>query len=115
MDKSLKLYVLNENMAGGKFRAEHGFSYLIEFKKEKILFDTGHTDVYLFNAEKLGINLQKEVTRIVLSHGHWDHGDGLRYIKNKELICHPGCFIKRYRRNEDGFRRDRFPKGSRHA
>jgi 7,8-dihydropterin-6-yl-methyl-4-(beta-D-ribofuranosyl)aminobenzene 5'-phosphate synthase len=32
----------------------------------------------------------------VLSHGHWDHGDGLKHLKNKKLICHPEVFQKRY-------------------
>jgi len=96
----MKLTVLTENQAGGKFLAEHGLSYLIETKTEKILWDAGHSDVFLKNASKLGIDIQKEVKRIVLSHGHWDHGDGLRYIENKTLITHPNSFIKRYRKTD---------------
>jgi 7,8-dihydropterin-6-yl-methyl-4-(beta-D-ribofuranosyl)aminobenzene 5'-phosphate synthase len=36
---------------------------------------------------------------IVLSHGHFDHGDGLQYLKYATLSCHPECFVKRYRKN----------------
>jgi len=43
------------------------------------------------------------VDHIVLSHGHWDHGNGLQYIHGKPLICHPGCFVKRYRKSGDGY------------
>lgn len=96
----MKLTVLTENLAGGRFLAEHGLSYLVETDGEKILFDTGHSDVFLKNAAQVGIDLQKEVTKVVLSHGHWDHGDGLRFIENKTLITHPKSFIKRYSKAE---------------
>ncbi len=93
----MKLTILTENVAGGTFAAEHGLSYLIECDNQKILLDVGHSDVFLRNAEKLNINLD-EVETVVLSHGHWDHGNGLKYLQNKILVCHPGSFIKRYRK-----------------
>ena len=95
----MKLTVLTENSAGAKFGAEHGLSYLIESAGEKLLFDTGHSDLFLRNAELLNINLETEVDTIVLSHGHWDHGDGLQYLDGKTLITHPASFMKRYRKN----------------
>jgi 7,8-dihydropterin-6-yl-methyl-4-(beta-D-ribofuranosyl)aminobenzene 5'-phosphate synthase len=94
----LKITVLTENTAGSKFIAEHGLSYLVETEGEKILFDTGHSDVFLKNAVKMGIDIHSEVNTVVLSHGHWDHGDGLQHIGNKTLITHPSSFIKRYRK-----------------
>ena len=96
----MKLTILTENTAGGHFGAEHGLSYLIEHDGRTILFDTGSSDLFLRNAKKLDINLQQEVDLIVLSHGHWDHGDGLRYFKNKPLLTHPGAFIKRFRKSD---------------
>jgi len=33
---------------------------------------------------------------VVLSHGHFDHGNGLEHLKGANLVCHPGCFVKRY-------------------
>ena len=92
----MKLSVLTENSASEKFSAEHGLSYYIE-NDVNILFDTGHTNVFLQNAKKLNINID-QVETVVLSHGHWDHGDGLKYINNKKLICHPEVFQKRYRK-----------------
>lgn len=92
----MKLYVLTENAASENFLAEHGLSYYIEYDAN-VLFDTGHSDVFLKNAKKLNIDLDK-VKTVVLSHGHWDHGDGLRYISDKKLICHPDVFQKRYRK-----------------
>ncbi len=93
----MELTVLTENVAGGCFIAEHGLSYLIECDDNKILFDTGHSDVFLKNAEQLKINLD-EIKTLVLSHGHWDHGNGLKYIEDKNLICHPDSFIRRFRK-----------------
>ncbi len=94
----LTIYILTENTAGGKFLAEHGLSYLVEIDNEKILFDTGHSDVFLKNAAKLKIDIQNEVKTVVLSHGHWDHGNGLKHLKDKILITHPDSFSKRFRK-----------------
>ena len=94
----MNLTVLSEMRAKDGFESEHGLSFLIEVDRKKILFDTGASNLYIRNAAKLGIDLQ-EVDRIVLSHGHWDHGNGLEYMKGKPLICHPGCFVKRYRKS----------------
>lgn len=96
----MKLTVLSENVAGQRFLAEHGLSYLIDCAGERILFDTGHSDIFLKNAEILKINIHEEVNTIILSHGHWDHGDGLNYLNNKTLISHPAAFIKRFHKNE---------------
>lgn len=96
----MKITVLTENIAGGKFLAEHGLSYLIETDGEQILFDTGQSDVFLKNAHKLRIDIHNKVEKVVLSHGHWDHGNGLQFLENKTLITHPESFIKRYRKTD---------------
>ncbi|WP_321374078.1 MBL fold metallo-hydrolase [uncultured Draconibacterium sp.] len=94
----LSIYILTDNTAGGQFLAEHGLSYLVEIDNEKILLDTGHSDVFLKNAERLNIDIENEVKTVVLSHGHWDHGNGLKFLSNKTLITHPASFVKRYRK-----------------
>ena len=96
----MKITILTENTAGGKFLAEHGLSYLIEIDDQKILFDTGHSDVFLKNARQLEIDIENDVKTVVLSHGHWDHGDGLHYLENKRLIAHPGAFIRRFHKKD---------------
>ncbi|MBE9467310.1 MAG: MBL fold metallo-hydrolase [Bacteroidetes bacterium] len=93
----MNLTVLNDNAPGGIFSSEHGLSYIIE-DDEKILFDVGPSDVFIRNAKKANIDLN-EIKTIALSHGHYDHGNGLMNLKNKTLICHPESFIKRYSRN----------------
>ena len=98
----MKFVVLTEDRnCNNSCVSEHGLSIYIEIDNHKLLLDTGITDAFLKNAENLGINLD-EVDKIVLSHGHWDHGNGLKYInKKKTLILHPECYTKRYslRRN----------------
>jgi 7,8-dihydropterin-6-yl-methyl-4-(beta-D-ribofuranosyl)aminobenzene 5'-phosphate synthase len=97
----MKIIILTENCAGAGFLAEHGLSYLIEYEGERFLFDTGHTDVFIKNASAIGFDIQNEIKTVVISHGHWDHGDGLEYISNKTLIAHPKVFMKRFRKNDN--------------
>lgn len=94
----MKITILVEN-SPGKCPGEHGISFLIEDDK-KILFDVGATDLFKKNAELLNINLD-DIDCIVLSHGHWDHVNGLEFLENKKLICHPDCFMKKFRKKDD--------------
>lgn len=98
----VKVVILNDtrNSNEDKFENDDGFSAYIETENNKILFDAGPTEKFMKNAEKLGIDLNK-VDTIVLSHGHYDHGDGLKYFDNKvEFIAHPNCILKRWWRDD---------------
>ncbi len=57
--------------------AEHGLSFLVEMDGRRVLFDTGKTGAFLANAAALGADLS-DLDAVVLSHGHYDHGGGLR-------------------------------------
>lgn len=74
-----------------------GFSVFIEAFGKKILFDTSIKRDILKNARKLNIDLSS-ADYIVLSHGHWDHTEGLQYLTDleAEVIAHPACFDKKY-------------------
>lgn len=97
----MKLIILNDNTAGRFCTAEHGLSFLIETEK-KFLFDVGPSDIILDNAKKLNIDLDP-VEDVVLSHGHWDHVNGLLHLKNKNIICHPDIFLKRFRKSNHSY------------
>ncbi|EPY7159273.1 MBL fold metallo-hydrolase [Klebsiella quasipneumoniae] len=86
---------------------EPGVSYLIEYDSQKILFDTGYSDIFLQNAQTLKIDLTS-IDSIVLSHGHNDHTWGLNHLtqyydrlnftpeKKINLICHPDALSPKY-------------------
>ena len=90
----MKLTVLVENIASGRLKAEWGLSYLIE-SDETVLFDTGASDLFLKNAELLHVDLEP-VEKVLLSHGHWDHGTGLQYLENKKIYAHTNIFMERF-------------------
>jgi 7,8-dihydropterin-6-yl-methyl-4-(beta-D-ribofuranosyl)aminobenzene 5'-phosphate synthase len=74
----MKIVTLLENTAcGEEFRRAHGLSLYVETAKHRLLFDMGPDDGFAANAEALGVDL-KAVDIAVLSHGHYDHGGGLR-------------------------------------
>ncbi len=74
----MKIYTLVENSKkkDSAFAAEHGISLYFEHKGKRILFDTGATGAFIYNATLLGIDLSK-VDVCIISHAHWDHTGGL--------------------------------------
>ncbi|MDY0303692.1 MAG: MBL fold metallo-hydrolase, partial [Sphaerochaeta sp.] len=73
----MRVTVLVENTScKSSIGAQHGLSLFIETEDKRILFDMGADDLFLKNAEALGIDL-KTVDLAILSHGHWDHGGGI--------------------------------------
>lgn len=98
----MKIAILAENTAWQGFGAQHGLSYVIEHQQNRLLFDTGHSHLFLDNAKKMGIDVQSLQT-VVLSHGHWDHGNGLQFLSQKKLFCHPDVFMKRYRQSDHSY------------
>ena len=75
----MKFVVLMENTApeGACLSAEAGLALYIEYRGHKLLLDAGSSGKFADNAAVLGIDLS-QVELAVLSHGHYDHSDGLR-------------------------------------
>lgn len=72
--------VLSDNRTSNPaLETEHGLSILLATERYKILLDTGASDVFIRNAEQLGIDLS-DVDYVFISHGHSDHAGGLRYF-----------------------------------
>lgn len=78
----MKLTVLcdNNTIIDLYLTGEPGLSFFIEDCGKNILFDTGYSDVFIKNAEELGIDLLL-TDYIVLSHNHIDHTGGLVFLK----------------------------------
>lgn len=72
----LRLTVLMENTAPGGLIPEHGLAFYLEYRGGHYLLDAGESGAFLVNAERLGIDLSA-VDLAFLSHGHYDHADGL--------------------------------------
>ncbi len=90
----MKVTVLVENTSvNEELQSEHGLSLYIETEEHKILFDMGQTDLFAKNAKKLGIDLS-EVDIAILSHGHYDHGGGLKTFL--EINKKASIYISKY-------------------
>ena len=92
----MKIVTLLENTAcDAGLCAAHGLSLYIETPKHKILFDMGPDGRFIGNAQKLGVDLSA-VDVAVLSHGHFDHGGGLRAFSEvnsrADILIHTDAF-----------------------
>ena len=103
MAETAKLWVLADNntLIDRYFLGEPAASYYLEIDGLRILLDTGYSDVFLQNADKLGLDLGR-LTHIVLSDGHNDHTNGLALLAERfdlsgvRLIAHPRCLLPRW-------------------
>ncbi|KKH96422.1 metallo-beta-lactamase [Methanosarcina sp. 1.H.T.1A.1] len=85
----LRLTVLYDNEAYPSFTGSWGFSALLETGREILLFDTGWDGTLLLkHMEKIGIS-PACISKLVLSHQHWDHIGGLPEI----LHANPGLTV----------------------
>ncbi len=83
---------------------EHGLSILIEFNAKKIIFDTGQSSQYLSELELLGIN-EADVDAVVVSHGHYDHANGLKYLEcSLPIYIHKDALLPKYKRLNDNYK-----------
>ena len=96
----MKWTVLSDNRTQNpSLQTEHGLSILLETDKHRILLDTGASDVFSRNAERLGIKLST-VDYVFISHGHSDHAGGLQYIVGRnqkaKIIVSPDALKGRF-------------------
>ena len=76
----MKWTVISDNRTcNDLLQTEHGLSILLETEHHRILLDTGASDVFIRNAEKMGIDLST-VDYVFISHGHSDHAGGLKHF-----------------------------------
>ena len=100
--------VITDNYVfGGNFRAEHGFSALVEHNGKRIIFDFGKTpEVFRFNFSQIGVSAD-EIDVGVISHGHYDHTGGVAELLKLRhpalpIFAHPEIFSNRFALDPDG-------------
>ncbi|MBN2716059.1 MAG: MBL fold metallo-hydrolase [Deltaproteobacteria bacterium] len=75
----LNLYS-NDTKPNSRLKGDHGQSFLITIGEEQVLFDTGASGkILLHNMALLGID-PGAVSKLVFSHGHYDHTRGLPHL-----------------------------------
>lgn len=103
----MKITVLMENTApeGCGLTPEHGLSLYIEHRGKKLLLDAGSSGKFADNAQALGIDLSA-VELAALSHGHYDHADGLRRFfqinSRAKVYVRPGADGPHFSMGKDG-------------
>lgn len=94
----IKTLVENTSLSNN-FGSEHGLSLYIETNNQKILFDAGAGDLFLHNAKKLDVDIA-DIDYLVISHGHYDHGGGLKAFLEEnskaKVFLHPLAFENYY-------------------
>lgn len=100
----MNIITLIDNLTYGKnLIGEHGFSVFIDNENEKILFDTGQSGNFIYNAIKLGIDLS-EINFVIISHGHYDHIGGLMEFvkcnKKAKIYIKKEAFYNKYKVKE---------------
>ena len=105
----MKVTVLMENTAvlGCGLTPEHGLSLYIEHRERKLLLDAGSSGKFADNAQALGVDLSA-VELAALSHGHYDHADGLRRFfqvnDHAKVFLRPGAAGPYFARDPDAYR-----------
>lgn len=93
----MRIKVLAENKTSNEtLKPEHGLSLYIETRSKKVLVDTGMSDAYIQNAEKMGVNIA-DVDMVIASHSHNDHTGGLPafFLKNKKARLYISKFANK--------------------
>lgn len=73
----MRAVVLVDNIGNALAKGEWGLSIYIEHRDKRILLDTGASGLFVENAHKYAVPIEK-VDYAVLSHGHYDHSYGMR-------------------------------------
>lgn len=104
----MKVTSIIENTSKIGLPVEHGLSLYIEKDDgQKVLFDMGQSALFAKNAETLGLSIA-DVDKAIISHGHYDHGGGLRTFladnHKAKVYIHRDAFLPHYSLRETGLR-----------
>lgn len=100
--------IMDNKLTGRKdLLCEHGLSLHLACRGKEILFDCGSSERMLYNAKKLGIALEG-LDGVVLSHAHYDHAGGFRYLAEqypvRRVYTGPGFFEPKYAKSDSCYK-----------
>lgn len=104
----MKIISIIENTSKNGLPVEHGLSLYIEKNDgQRVLFDMGQSALFARNAKTLGLNIAN-IDIAVISHGHYDHGGGLKtFLAENDrapIYIHRDAFLPHYSLRETGLR-----------
>lgn len=102
----MKITSLVENTSTVGIPVEHGLSLYIQLDNGKnILFDMGQHNLFADNAKRLHLNIA-DIDIAIISHGHYDHGGGLRTFlelnQKAKVYIHRDAFQSHYSLRDTG-------------
>ncbi len=93
----MKIVTLIENQTKNELLCEHGLSFYIEYNEKTYLLDAGQSELFMANAETLGIDVSG-IDKAVLSHAHYDHAGGFKAFTEANL--HAQVYMQRAAENQ---------------
>ena len=102
----IRIRVLIDNAKGATgLHSQWGLSFWIETPDARVLLDCGGSGAFLQNARRLREPIEA-ADAFVLSHGHFDHGGGVRELvdaaPSARLVLHPGALVPRWSLHKNG-------------
>lgn len=102
----MKVTSIIENTSAAGLPVEHGLSLYVQLDKGRnLLFDMGQRRLFAENAERLGLRIE-DVDAAIVSHGHYDHGGGLRAFlslnSKAKVYVHRDAFEPHYSLRDNG-------------
>lgn len=96
----MKITSIVENTSASNMPVEHGLSLYVERTDDKkVLFDMGQHSLFAENAVRLALSIE-DIDVAVVSHGHYDHGGGLRTFlamnEKADVYLHRDAFLPHY-------------------
>lgn len=102
----MKITSIIENTSTVGLPVEHGLSLYVQLDDgHNLLFDMGQRRLFAENAYRLGLSIS-DVDTAVISHGHYDHGGGLRTFlelnSKAKVYIHQEAFLPHYSLRDNG-------------